>query len=70
MGDVEVTEIGENFELTFSEPKEYSMQDGEIFHKIYINKVNENGEEMSLIFSLRKYYFRSFLCKYLPKIRK
>ena len=46
-----------------SEPIEYNTQNGETFYKIYINKLkqskampNEDNKNVSLIFSLKKYY--------------
>ena len=42
-------------ELTFSEPKEYMVNE-DVFYRIYINRKNKIGEEVSLIIPLRKYY--------------
>ena len=55
MGEVEITEMEEDIELTFSEPMEYTVNE-DVFHKIYINKRKINAEEVSLIIPLRKYF--------------
>ena len=71
MGDVEVTEIGESFELTFSEPKEYNMNE-DVFYRIYINKETEDGSEIPFVISFRGYYSlglkhnRKFSTLYFP----
>ena len=48
MGEVEITKMEEDIELTFSEPIEYTVNE-DVFHRIYINKEKMDGEEVSLI---------------------
>ena len=54
MGDVEVTEMTEDIQLTFSEPMKFTVNRN-VFHRIYISTENSDGTEMSLIIPLRMY---------------
>ena len=55
MGDVEITEMSKDIELTFLEPRK-STVNGNVFNRIYISKENLDGTEGSLIIPLGKYY--------------
>ena len=52
---LEAIEVGEKFNLKFSEPVRGFINE-EVFHKIYINREKEGERDVSLIFPLRNYF--------------